>query len=71
MNIYFYILILLYALGLGFFIGHYSAANTPKELRAIIFPPFEKIIIFLLGPYLAISWLWLWFEWEFFGRKIK
>lgn len=71
MNIYFWILILLYAFGTGFFIGEYFADNTPKWVRAESSSPFEKIIIFLLGPLLAISWLYGWIVQEFFGRKLK
>ena len=71
MNIYLWILILLYTFGLGFFIGEYFADNTPKWVRTESSTPFEKIIIFLLGPILAISWLYIWIVQEFFGRKLE
>ena len=69
MNIYFWILILLYAFGTGFFLGEYYVDNVPSWVRAVSSTPFEKIILFLLGPILAISWLCIWIKQEFFGRK--
>ena len=69
MNIYFWILISLYAFGTGFFIGEYFADNTPKWVRADNSTPFEKLLFFIFGPILAISWLCIWIKQEFFGRK--
>lgn len=71
MNIYFWILILLYVFGTGFFLGEYYADNVPSWVRAVSSTPFEKIIVFLLGPILAISWLYIWIVQEFFGRELK
>lgn len=71
MNICFWLLISLYAFGTGFFLGEYYADNVPRWVRAVSSTPFEKIILFLLGPLLAISWLYIWIEQEFFGRSIK
>ena len=71
MTLCFWIFISLYAFGTGFFIGEYFADNTPKWVRAENSAPFEKIIIFLLGPILAISWLYVWIVQEFFGKKLK
>lgn len=71
MNIYLWILILLYTLGLGFFIGEYFADNTPKWVRVVSSTPFEKILVFLFGPVLAVVWLYFWIKQEFFGRKLK
>ena len=70
-NICFWILISLYAFGTGFFIGEYFADNTPKWVRAESSTPFEKIMLFLFGPYLAVVWLYAWIKQEFFGRKLK
>lgn len=68
MNIYFWILILLYVFGTGFFIGEYYANNLQGwELKGKT--PFEKIILFLSGPILAITWLYIWIAQEFFGRN--
>ena len=69
MNIYFWILILLYTLGLGFFIGEYFADNIPKWVRAESSTPFEKILFFICGPIFAVVWLYVWIKQEFFGRK--
>lgn len=71
MSIWFWILILLYTLALGFFIGEYFAANTPNWMRAESSTPFEKVLFFLCGPVLAVVWLYIWIVQEFFGRKIK
>lgn len=69
MNIYICILILLYTLGLGFFIGEYFADNTPRWIRAVSSTPFEKILVFLFGPVLAVAWLYFWIKRVFFGLK--
>lgn len=69
MNIYILILILLYTLGLGFFIGEYFADNTPRWVRAVSSTPFEKILVFLFGPVLAVAWLYFWIKRVFFGLK--
>lgn len=69
MNIYVLILILLYTLGLGFFIGEYFADNTPRWARVVSSTPFEKILVFLFGPVLAVAWLYFWIKRVFFGLK--
>lgn len=69
MNIYFWILVLLYVFGTGFFLGEYYADNSPKWERVVSSTPFEKILVFCLGPVLAVIWLYIWIVQEFFGRK--
>ncbi len=71
MNICFWILILLYVFGIGFFIGEYSVDNVPRWERLGSKTPFEKILVFLFGPILAGIWLYILVEQEFFGRSIK
>lgn len=67
MNIYFWILILLYVFGIGFFVGEYCADNVPPGSNT----PIEKIVVFLLLPSLAVIRLYIWIKQEFFGRKLK
>ena len=53
MNIYIWILISLYALGLGFLLGIYYSNNTEPYEREDA-SPFEKILCFLFSPLMAI-----------------
>ena len=66
MNIYIWILISLYALGLGFLLGIYYSNNAePYEREGA--SPFEKILCFLFSPFIAIVWLFTWIKRVFFG----
>ena len=66
MNIYIWILISLYALGLGFLLGVYYADSTESFEREDV-SPFEKILCFLFSPFIAIVWLFTWIKRVFFG----
>ena len=66
MNIYIWILISFYALGLGFLLGVYYSNNTESYEREDA-SPFEKILCFLFSPFIAIVWLFTWIKRVFFG----
>lgn len=66
MNIYIWILISLYALGLGFLLGIYYSNNMESFEREDV-SPFEKILCFLFSPFVAIVWLFTWIKRVFFG----
>ena len=66
MNIYIWILISLYALGLGFLLGIYYSNNAePFEQEDV--SPFGKILCFLFSPFVTIVWLFTWIKRVFFG----
>ena len=67
MNIYIWILISLYALGLGFLLGIYYADSTESFERREDVSPFEKVLCFLFSPFIAIVWLFTWIKRVFFG----
>ena len=67
MNIYIWILISLYVLGLGFLIGMYYINSTEPFERAETESPFMKILCFLFSPLSAIVWLFIWIKRVFFG----
>ena len=66
MNIYIWILISLYALGLGFLLGIYYSNNTEPYEREDV-SPFGKILCFLFSPLIVIVWLFTWIKRVFFG----
>lgn len=66
MNIYIWILISLYALGLGFLLGIYYSNNTEPFEREDA-SQFEEILCFLFSPFIAIVWLFTWIKRVFFG----
>lgn len=68
MNIYIWILISLYALGLGFLLGIYYSNNTESYEREDV-SPFGKILCFLFSPLIAIVWLFTWIKRVFFGLE--
>lgn len=69
MNIYFWILILFYASGLGFLLGVYYADSVERWERTYDCSPFEKILCFLVSPAMATIWLFIWIKKEFFRIK--
>ena len=68
MNIYIWILISLYALGLGFLLGIYYSNNAEPYEREDV-SPFGKILCFLFSPLIAIVWLFTWIKRVFFGLE--
>ena len=66
MNNSIWILISLYALGLGFLLGIYYSNNAEPYGREDA-SPFEKILCFLFSPFVAIVWLFTWIKRVFFG----
>ena len=69
MNIYLWILILLYALGLGFLLGMYYSDSTEPFEREKAESTLVKISYFLFSPLIAIIWLFTWIKRVFFGLK--